>query len=718
MKKNFIIIINNLSTALILSGALVFLPDCGKGRKDSKGPDVNFQWADSLGTGKYECRKTDFYKGAKLDYRPKGKCAAVTEYPEDIPLTVNTDKKSAEKYFKKVHFPGKVSPSAKRETVEVDLNFPAAIWHFPTGAYAAPDEEIELEVPEELVQFNFSLQIGIHTDNISHIKGSLRDSTVHVSRKIENRITRLKNKRGGPVILLTRIVREGEKDSIPWWLVDKEIRENKGGLRKGNYKITLKNVIRAPRFILGKTTPQEWVDEERCNPAPWAELESRYLTIAVPSNAVRNLNNPEPVLNFWDASLESINGLSDRTEVGKLAKERFVADVNHSLGYMHSGYPIMSFMDLSRYVVDQEPKDSTKPWSPDNSALMNDYILGYYHEVGHNRQTDDPWTAALLGETSVNLFVLKANCEVKGFNFDRARVFKRESWYKALRYFSGDRDMFNEENSRKWKNRFAGIAHTEIPNLFYIHLYRHYGFDIYRKIITLYSEMKKENWDRMNHCSEKRELECNQNRLNSFAFELSRITGRDMTDWLNFWGYELTWGQEEVRKLNLPKFEPIPLLAGFPIESLSAEEGKFFDISNLRTDGTLTVNVFGERTEDGAEVGLWQRSFFSENTQFQLKKAGTEKDVYLISGKASGKCIGLDNQEKTTVLRECDANTPALQWKLEEVFVFGLRFHSICSKESGKCLTAPENAAAGSKLSLAAKSEKDRKQFWIISGKE
>ena len=655
-----------------------------------------------------------------MDYTPKGKCAGKKEYPDDIPLEVTMNKDAASKYYADKNFPGKISSSVKREVIEMELKLPSPIWLISTGAYAAPGEEIELEVPEEFVKFPFTVQIGAHSDDVSHISGALRDASVIEKKKIESKITRLMNKRGGPVLIHLGLLKEGEQDFVPWWLVEKEIQENEKSLKKSSFKITIKNVIRAPRFILGKTNPQKWVDEERCNPAPWAELEGKYLTIAVPSSAIRNLANPEPVLNFWDSAIYSISELSGRTDTIHLLKERFVADINAGMGYMHSGYPIVTHMDVSRYVVDQEPLDKTKPWSPENSMLMEDYVLGHYHEIAHNRQTGDPWNTAGLGEVSVNLFVMKANCEVRGHDFNKVRVFGNTGIYQTIRYLDGDESLVDKEKIKKWKNKFAGIAHTAIPNLFYIHFYRHFGFDIYKKIITHYNKIGLENWDKDSHCKNKKEVECNSNKLNSFALELSRITGKDMTDYLNSWGYELTWGAEEVKKLNLPKFEPMPLLSGFNAGSASIKERIFYDIGNFKSNGETTINVSGRASHEGASVITWGKEFNMGHTMFQFKKSSAGNQTYQLIGKDSSRCLGLDRDEKNVVLRDCDPDIISQQWKAEEVNLSGFSFYTLYNLKKKKYLSiASDKPDWGAKLDFSSKIDKfNGTQLWILSDRE
>lgn len=692
-------------------GTIIFLIFCGKNMREFKNI--------STGTNNfsdykkpYECKKIDFYKDSRLDYTSKGKCASIKEFPNDIPLEAMNGQYS--KYFPNKEFPGRISPTDRRETLDIDIEFPVHRM-VSTGGYAAPGEEIELEVPDEFVQYGYSLFIGIHKDNVSQIKDAMRDTNVIESIKIIGKTTKLKNKRGGPVYIDTWMIKEGTTEGLSWSEAEKD-----KAFKKGSYKLKLKNVVRLPYFKLGKTTLEQWVNEIRCNPAPWAELEANHVIITVPSSVVRNINNPEPVLNYWDSGIQSINDQAGWSKTMNTHKERFVTDVNISGGYMHSGYPIMTHLDVSQFVVDQEPLDKSKPWSTTNSKLLANYVLGHFHEVAHNRQYSHPWITAELGEASTNIFVIKANCESNGFEFNQTTLFITEGTYQAFKYFNGDESMIKKDTLKKWDNKFAGIAHTSLPNLLYMHLYTHFGFDVYKKIIVFYRNVNDESWDKNGYCKAKKEVECNKNKLNSFALELSKVTEKDMRDYLNGWGFELTWADEEIKKLHLPRWNLKPILQGIELGSSKLKEEEFYDISSLKGDGIRSLNVMRGLKNDGAEIAIWNREFNHDNTMFQLKKSGSENSIFQLVGKASEKCVGLDKDDKNVVLNDCNPNSLSQQWKLEEVIVDGISFHSLYNMNKKKYLSiVSNNPEPGAKLEFAARVDKSKgSQLWIIKEKE
>lgn len=120
------------------------------------------------------------------------------------------------------------------------------------------------------------------------------------------------------------------------------------------------------------------------------------MIISLPSAAIAALDDPRPVLEFWDRVLEC------QAELGQepLAAfpERFVADQQIAAGYMHSGYPIMTHLDVT---------SGANPPVLDLAALGKEGNWGYFHELGHNRQRA-AWTFEGTGEVTNNVFVLYA----------------------------------------------------------------------------------------------------------------------------------------------------------------------------------------------------------------------------------------------------------------------------------------------------------------------
>ncbi|MCW5943045.1 MAG: M60 family metallopeptidase, partial [Fimbriimonadaceae bacterium] len=270
-------------------------------------------------------------------------------------------------------FPGPVVESAARVRMEVPVPLDRRQW-VSTGLYAAPGETILVEVPRSLVDQGLSVQIGCHTDTLWHLDAWRRHPEITVRRAISAPITLLASGFGGPVYVV----------------VEREL--------KGEALVTIGNAVRAARYVHGKTTPEEWM-RELTNPAPWAEIGSDRIVFTVPIEAARKVSDPGALMNLWDRTLGLYADLDGSPLFDR--PERIVCDRQISAGYMHSGYPIMTWMD-----------DSV-PLSLDVKRLTTEGTWGHWHELGHNRQRSE-WTFEGTGEVTNNLYTLYAMSNIAG----------------------------------------------------------------------------------------------------------------------------------------------------------------------------------------------------------------------------------------------------------------------------------------------------------------
>lgn len=81
----------------------------------------------------------------------------------------------------------------------------------------------------------------------------------------------------------------------------------------------------------------------------------------------------------------------------RASPERYCPDRQISAGYMHSGYPIMTWMDVSPAFVDFHLLTTN------GDGKGGDW--GFFHEMGHNHQMGD-WTFDGTGEVTNNIFAL------------------------------------------------------------------------------------------------------------------------------------------------------------------------------------------------------------------------------------------------------------------------------------------------------------------------
>ncbi|HJN17604.1 MAG TPA: M60 family metallopeptidase [Armatimonadota bacterium] len=264
-------------------------------------------------------------------------------------------------------FPGATPADAERvtQTLAIDTTTPA--WH-STGLYAPAGEVITVTVPADAADKGLNVRLGCHTDGLWGKDEWKRFPEITRSTPIKGETARIANPFGGLVYI-----------DVP---KDCEL---------GDVDVTIAGAVRAPLFVYGETILSEWRDGIREYPGPWTELETDSIILTVPSHEIRELDNPEALMAFWDHALDLQADLAGWSR-DRERPERIVADVQISAGYMHSGYPIMTWLDAPALAVDLEALTTKGSW-------------GHFHELGHNHQSGH-WTFGGTGEVTCNLFAV------------------------------------------------------------------------------------------------------------------------------------------------------------------------------------------------------------------------------------------------------------------------------------------------------------------------
>lgn len=335
-------------------------------------------------------------------------------------------------------FPGAVPQT---ETVvrefAIDLRVPG---RHSLGLYAAPGARITLRCAEAPAANELRVRIGAHSDDIGRRPSWPRMPRVARTFPLVAGETLAANAFGGLVY-----VEVGKPSEAPAKLA-----------------LTVGGAVPAPRFVLGATDPAQWRAGGRNAPGPWAELATDKVVLTVPSEQVRGLDDPVPVLRFWDRMLDAAADLAARPRQRE-RPERFVADLEISAGYMHAGYPIMTHLDAAAVMVDL--------------ARMQQGPWGLFHELGHNHQSRD-WTFGGTGEVTVNLFSLYL-CETLcglgpeqawGGNLARAEQRLREHLAAGTKPWGGD----------------EGKVDFALRLLMYAQLQREFGWAAFTKVFAEY----------------------------------------------------------------------------------------------------------------------------------------------------------------------------------------------------------------------------------------
>lgn len=270
-------------------------------------------------------------------------------------------------------FPGSPPQDAKPVTRTFSAPFPTKDEWVSTGLYAAPGAKLKVKGVGTII-------IGPHTDELWHKESWPRVPSVSRRFKFE----------------------DGQEVASPF-----------GGLvyltAVKSASVTITGAVEAPYYRLGETTDAEW-KRQRENPGPWAELQSEKVIVTVPSKEIRNLDDPEALMRFWDQLISAEEELVGAA--GRNRRERLVPDVLISAGYMHSGYPIMTHMDAAPRMVDLKVLQ-TGEW-------------GFLHELGHNLQSPH-WTFDGTGEVTNNFLVLYALETVCGRELNAGHPALKES---------------------------------------------------------------------------------------------------------------------------------------------------------------------------------------------------------------------------------------------------------------------------------------------------
>ncbi len=285
-------------------------------------------------------------------------------------------------------FPGPVPAEAERlQGVKVAVKTGVPDWN-TTGLYAAPGETIAVRVDEAVFKKlprPLKIRIGAHRDRNWRLNDWKRYPEICIEKTLKTPEMEISNPFGGPVYVVVPRGIEG------------------AGL--GEIEVEISGAVKAPWFVRGETSLEEW-KKIREYPAPWAELQGTNVVVTLPSSVIRKLDNPQELMMIWDAALDYIAEFAS-TPMRRDRPERICCDRQISAGYMHSGYPVMTWMDVQNDLADAKKLKEQGNW-------------GFYHEFGHNHQSGH-WTFGGSTEVTVNYFTLYTMEKLNGIAAADAR---------------------------------------------------------------------------------------------------------------------------------------------------------------------------------------------------------------------------------------------------------------------------------------------------------
>ncbi len=375
-------------------------------------------------------------------------------------------------------FPGipEGKPRPVTRSGQIDTTVPG--WQ-SLGLYAAPGAKITVTVDEADLPLKLTVQIGSHTDQLWHLNRWERLPSIVRRFPMSEPNTVAASAVGGLVYI-----------DVPHGISPPR-----------QVQVTIAGAIPAPLFRLGVTSGKDWRESIRNRPAPWAELAGHRVILTVPTALVRRLDDPEPLLQWWDAVFASQAAFAHAGP--RERPERIVADRQISAGYMHSGYPIMV------------PLDDSTTHALNLAKLRAEGSWGHLHELGHNLQNGD-WTFGGTGEVTNNLLVVHT--------YDALLKLPYDSGHDAIRGKAKRTQRIREHLAagapfEKWK------SDPFLALMMYIQLYEGFGWKPFDQVFAEYAQLRRD--DRPRGDDAKRDM---------WLTRMSHATGHNLGPFFQAWG--------------------------------------------------------------------------------------------------------------------------------------------------------------------------------------
>ncbi|XP_055052020.2 TRPM8 channel-associated factor homolog [Misgurnus anguillicaudatus] len=387
-------------------------------------------------------------------------------------------------------------PTVTNARVRISANTGGAEAWISTGLYLSLGMRTQMVIPPELIGKNWKVQIGCQTDNIGASDVLRRAPVVYERFSLDKETVQISNLWGGLIYLVAPA--KTKVDGV---------------------EIVVQTAVKAPYFKSGETSVADWVGGIRQAPAPWAELEFENLIITLHSDVIRKLDHPDEVAKHWDAIMR---GIADLAAIPHKfpRKERFVADVQISVGFMHAGYPIMIQSGTAKELINPEGARKNGMW-------------GLIHELGHNQQRGVWEFPPHTTECTCNLWSVYVHEEVLGI--DRAIAHKGMSLNgrqaRARDYAKGGKDL------KKWTMWTALETYMQLQGKF--------GWDAFKKVFAAYHVMTGVP-------------KTNPGKMNLYAETFSKVVNMNLSSFFKAWGWPIEPSTEQ-KISHLPEWSDHPM---------------------------------------------------------------------------------------------------------------------------------------------------------------
>jgi hypothetical protein len=370
----------------------------------------------------------------------------------------------------------------------------------PTGLYAAPGEVITVTAPAEIAGQGFEVVIGAYNGGLENREQWERYPRLQHAVEIDGEVTKISSGLGG--LITIRVPRGAAYPALPF---------------------TLSGGVAAPVYVAGKTNLSKWRSEIRKYPAPWAELVSDRIILALPSRFIRDLDNPDEVMQVWSEMIDKAAELCGGVDRNLYRAERIVFERQTAAGYMHSSYPVAA------------PQDKSVVQAVDARSLREEGNWGFFHEYGHNHQ-HDLWALPGTGETTCNLWSVYLFEEWVGIpreeGHDAIRPLDRKQRMNA--YFDGGRDF-----EKDWSMWVALESYLQVQEAF--------GWEPFQAVFAEYNALPESDWP-----------QTQQEKNDQWVIRLSKECGKNLAPFWRTWSVPLSGSVEEALD-DLPVWEDHPV---------------------------------------------------------------------------------------------------------------------------------------------------------------
>lgn len=308
------------------------------------------------------------------------------------------------------YFPGAVNPPADPNaeyTITVDGSYPNTFGHDkmhqerparkPTGAYLAPGSIATVTVPSNIVGKGYLVRVGGSSWDFSNKPTIKRVDRSTIVYEINSTEVKVANPLGGGIYL-----------EVPQYSYE------------GLVELKIKNAVRSPYFSMKsfhKTSLQEWQDVERHHPGPWADFQSDKFMIHVPTDWIYNFDDPNTLMEKWDAAMNSLDQLMGFPE-GSGKETMFLGvDLFIRSGAYSPGYPTINV----KYNPNSDYGGNSNHYLIKGPEYVPNYV---FHEEGHGY-----------------LFVKFAGERESAVNLPHVGVWHRQFGFDLDEAFAGSRQM-------------------------------------------------------------------------------------------------------------------------------------------------------------------------------------------------------------------------------------------------------------------------------------